>query len=341
MKAAVFHQFGEPDVFRYEDVAEPAPGEGELTIRVAACGINRYDLYLRMGAVFSDIAFPHVLGADVAGTVAAVGAGVNDWREGDDVIAAPGYPMDPVDADVRPENRAPSFEVTGTHAWGGNAEYIRMPARYVLRDQTGLAKHELAAMPLVLMTAVHAVETLGEVNAKSHVLVQAGASGSGQVCVQMAKALGAKVAATVGSPAKVETARQAGADLVINYNETSFTDEVLDWTDGVGVDTVIDNVGGSVFAENLRALRVGGIFVNFGLVGGISSTINFKELFFRQHQLRGSFMGSMAELRRGLDLLRDGVIKPAVDRTYPLRDVAQAHRYIESRAVRGKVVLIP
>lgn len=341
MKAAVIRQFGPPDVFRYDDVPDPKPGSGELVIKVAGCGINRYDLYLRMGAMFTDISFPHVLGADVAGRIAAVGPDVRGWREGDRAIVAPGYPIDPADAEVRPENRAPSFEVTGTHTWGGNAEYIRAPARYVLKDETGLPAEQAAAMPLVLMTAIHAVETLGEVRNGAHVLIQAGASGSGNACIQVAKALGAKVATTVGSPAKVETARLAGADLVIQYNERNFADEVLDWTDGVGVDVVIDNVGASVFEDNLKALRVGGIFVNFGLVGGMKATLNIRELFFRQHQLRGSFMGSMDELRRGLKLLAEGKVKAMVDRTYPLRDAAEAHRYIDSRAVRGKVVLIP
>lgn len=341
MKAAVIHEFGGPEVFRYEDLPEPTPGPGELVVKVAACGINRYDLYLRMGAVVTDLSFPHVLGADVAGTVAGIGRDVTGWKEGDRAVLAPGYPLDPIDWDIEPENRAPSFEVTGTHTWGGNAEYIRMPARFVLRDETDLPPEQVAAMPLVLMTAVHAVETLGEVGPGSRVLVQAGASGSGHACIQMAKALGALVATTVGSDEKIETASSAGAELVVNYNRKSFADAVLDWTDGVGVDTVIDNVGASVFKDNLRALRLGGIFVNFGLVGGMKGTINFRDLFFRQHQLRGSLMGSMDELRRGLRLLASGEIKAAIDRTYPLSAAAEAHRYIDSRAVRGKVVLIP
>ncbi len=341
MKAAVIREFGDPDVFRYEDVAELEHRPGELVIKVGACGINRYDLYLRMGAVFTDIAFPHVMGADVAGTVVAVGADVTGWSEGEAAIVAPGYPIDPADWDVRPENHARSFEVTGTHIWGGNAEYIRVPSQFVVRNETGLPVEQVAAMPLVLMTAVHAVDTLGEVRAGSRVLVQAGASGSGNVCIQVAKALGAHVAATVGSPEKIETATAAGAELVINYNERDFADEILGWTDGVGVDAVIDNVGASVFEDNLRALRLGGIFVNFGLVGGIQAKINFRDLFFRRHQLRGSFMGSMEEFKRGLALLGEGKVKAFVDRTYPLSDVAEAHRYIESRAVRGKVVLIP
>jgi NADPH:quinone reductase-like Zn-dependent oxidoreductase len=341
MKAVCLRAFGGPDVLCYEDLPEPVAGPGELLIKVAACGINRYDLYMRMGAVFRDIEFPHVLGADVAGVVSAVGPDVTGWHEGDAAIVAPGYPIDPADWDIVPENRAPSFEVTGTHTWGGNAESIRVPARFVLKDETGLPPEQVAAMPLVLMTAVHAVETLGEVQGGQTVLVQAGASGSGHACVQVARALGARVAATVGSPEKVETVREAGAERVINYNQERFADAVLDWTDGVGVDVVIDNVGASVFEANLKALRLGGIFVNFGLVGGIEAKLNIRNLFFRQHQLRGSFMGSMDELRRGLRWLADGTVKAPVDRTYPLREAAEAHRYIESRAVRGKVVLVP
>lgn len=340
MKAALIREFGKPDVFRYEDVAEPTPGPGDLLIKVAACGINRYDLYLRMGAMFTDMPMPHVMGADVAGTISAIGSGVTGWHEGDRVIAAPGFPIDPTHWEIRPENLAPSFEVTGTHTWGGNAEYIRMPARYVVKDETNLPADQVAAMPLVLMTAVHAVGTLGEVRAGDRVLVQAGASGSGNACIQVAKALGARVAATVGSAEKIETAAKAGAEFVINYNEQDFADEILGWTDGAGVDVVIDNVGASVFEDNLRALRLGGIFVNFGLVGGIKATLNIRDLFFRQHQLRGSFMGSMEEFNRGLRWLGEGKVKAFIDRTYPLQDVADAHRYIESRAVRGKVVLI-
>lgn len=341
MKAAVIRKFGAPDVMRYEDVPEPKAGAGEVIIRVAACGINRYDLYLRMGAVFEDIDFPHVLGADVAGSIAHVGPEVSGWREGDRVIAAPGYPLDPSDWEIDPENMAPSFEVTGTHTWGGNAEYMRVPARFVFRNETSLPPEQVAAMPLVLMTAVHAVRTLGEVTEGKHVLVQAGASGSGNACIQVARLLGARVATTVGSDEKFAICREAGAELVLNRKERSFADEVLDWTGGAGVDTVIDCVGASVFADNLRALRLGGIFVNFGLVGGMKAELNFRELFFRQHQLRGSFMGSFDELRQGLSWLADGSIRAFVDRTYPLSEAADAHCYIESRSVQGKVVLVP
>ncbi len=345
MKATTIHEFGEPDVFRWEDVPTPAPARGHVVIAVEGCGINRYDLYLRMGAIRRDIRLPHVMGADVVGTIAAVGPDVSGWREGQRVIAAPGFPADPVEWGFKPENQAASFAVTGTLQWGGYAQFMHMPASFIFPDESGLNPVELAAMPLVLVTAVHAVKTLGEVGPGQSVLVQAGASGSGGMCIQLAKALGARVATTVGGPEKVSTAQACGADLVIDYRSDpagpGFADRVLDWTGGRGVDVVIDNVGASVFEDNLRCLKLAGIFVNFGLVGGMKGTLNFRDLFFRQHQLRGSMMGSLDEFRFGLDLLRQRRIKPILDRVFPLRDAAAAHRYIDSRQVRGKVVLTP
>ncbi|MGB0714665.1 MAG: quinone oxidoreductase family protein [Phycisphaerae bacterium] len=341
MKAAYIEEFGAPEVFQYGDVPDPEPGRGELVIKVSACGINRYDLYLRMGAVFTDLTFPHVMGADVAGVIAAIGPDVEGWAVGDRCVAAAGYPLKADEWQIEPINAAPSFEVMGTHTWGGNAEYLRIPARFVLPDDTGLPVADVAAMPLVLMTSLHAVETLGEVGPGQRVLVQAGASGSGHACIQVARAMGAQVACTIGSDEKRGLVEEAGAELIINHRTQDFEACIREWTDGQGVDVVIDNVGASVFEGNLNSLRNGGIFVNFGLVGGMKGTINFRDLFFKRHQLRGSFMGTIDGLRKGLEMMKHGTVRAAVDRQFPLAESAEAHRYIDSRAVKGKVVLIP
>ncbi|MFH0982402.1 MAG: zinc-binding dehydrogenase [Planctomycetota bacterium] len=341
MKAAVINRFGGSDVFEYGEVPASGVQPGQVVIKVLACGINRYDTYLRMGAIIQDIAFPHVMGADIAGEIHEVGTGVTGWKPGRRVVVAPGFPVDSADWGVQPENLAPSYTVTGTKLWGGYAQYVRAPARFVLADEGGLPAEEMACLPLVLVTAVHAVRTLGQAGDGTAVLVQAGASGSGNMCIQVAKALGARVAATVGAAEKVETAAHAGADLVVNYSRENFADRILEWTAGRGVDLVIDNVGGSVFTDNLRCLRKGGTFVNFGAVGGIHGKVNFLELLFRQLTIRGSMMGSMEELRFGLTLLRQGRIRPVLDRAFPLANVKDAHDYMEQRKVRGKIVLLP
>ncbi len=341
MKATVIHGFGKPDVFRYEDVATPQAGPGHVVVKVAACGLNRYDLYLRMGGIRKDIPMPHVMGADITGTVASVGSGVIRISAGQRVIVAPGFPIDERDWDHRPINQAASYTVTGTLLWGGYAEFVRVPERFVIADDTGLAQDALATVPLCLVTAMHAVKTLGQVGGGSTVLIQAGASGSGSLCIQVAKALGGRVMTTVGRPDKVETVRRLGADEVVLRDEQDQVERVRSWTEGRGVDVVIDNVGAAVFDANMKSLRVGGTFVNFGLVSGYKVEFNLKNFFFSQHVFKGSMMGTMEELAEGLVLLKEGKVKPVLDRTFPLKDAAAAHEYVDSRRVQGSVVLLP
>lgn len=341
MKATVIRAFGRPDVFSYEDVGTPSPTPGHVVVKVAACGLNRYDLYLRMGGIRRDLPLPHVMGADVVGTIASLGREVHGFAEGQRVIVAPGFPVDPVDWDHRPINQAPSYAVTGTLQWGGYAEYLHAPARFVIPDDTGLPPDQLATLPLCLVTAMHAVKTLGQAQAGQRVLIQAGASGSGCLCLQVAKALGAEVITTVGSETKVATVRALGADEVIRRDLEDQVERVRQWTDGRGVDLVVDNVGAGVFDANMKSLRVGGTFVTFGLVSGYKTEFNIRDFFFHQHVFKGSMMGTMEELTEGLEWVKSGRIRPVLDRSYPLKDAAAAHEYIDSRAVRGSVVLRP
>lgn len=340
MKATVIHDFGTPAVFSYEDVDTPEPAAGHVVVKVAACGLNRYDLYLRMGGITRDIKMPHVMGADITGNIAAIGEGVTGFTEGQRVIIAPGFPVDPKDWDHEPINQAPSYAVVGTFQWGGYAEYTHMPARFVIPDDTNLPQDQLATVPLCLTTAMHAVKTLGQVGERTKVFIQAGASGSGSMCIQVAKALGAEVMTIVGAEPKVATAESVGADYVIRRGIDDQVARVREWTDGRGADVVIDNVGADVFQANMDSLRVGGIFVNFGLVSGYRTEFNLKNFFFNHHILKGSMMGTESELAEGLDLLRAERIKPVLDKTFPLKDAAAAHEYIDSRAVRGNVVLV-
>lgn len=341
MKAAVIHEFGDCDVLRYEEVADPVSEPDHAIVKVLACGINRYDLFLRAGGIRKHTPLPHVMGADIAGEVVEINGDPHGLEIGQRVVVAPGFPIERSEWGFVPENLAPSYTVTGTSLWGGYAQYVKAPTRFVLPDGTRLPPEQVAAAPLVTVTAVHAVKTLARVQPGFKVLIQAGASGSGSMCIQLAKRLGAEVATTVGSEKKFAFARGCGADLVINHRTESFAERVKDWTDGRGVDVVIDNVGGGVFRGNIDCLRPGGTFVNFGLVGGVKDEINFASLIFKQHRILGSMMGSMAELREGLDMLAEGMLRPNLDRTFPLSQAAAAHAYIDARKVQGNVVLMP
>lgn len=304
MKAVTITAFGDADVLDFGEVATPSPKAGHVLVRIEAVGANYYDTLVRSGAVSQTIPLPHVIGSDVVGRIEKLGAEVDTFALGDRVIVAPGFPSDPAEWNTTPENEAPSYFPTGTYGWGGYAQYMEIPARWVIPDETGLAAEDLATMPLVLVTAVHAVKTLGGVGPGSRVLVQAGASGSGSMAIQVAKALGADVITTVSTDEKAALARAVGADEVVRYRGADVGAAVRGWAGADGIDVVIDPVGGTTMATNLDCLRPRGTVVNFGLSGGVEATIPHLYPFFRnERRIVGSWMGSMAELRFGLDLV--------------------------------------
>ncbi len=341
MKAAVIHAFGDFDVLGYEDIATPKPKPGHLLVKVLAAGVNRLDHYLREGSVVPALPFPHILGTDVVGEVAELGAGVEGFGLGDRVIVVPGYPAEADDYDVHPASLAPSFTLPGLGAWGGYAQYMEAPARCVVRDETGLAPEEAATLPVVLATAVRAVKEVGQVKAGDKVLVHAGASGSGSMHIQVARALGAEVAATVRGDAKGAYARSLGAGLVVNTRHEDFVERVRDWTGGRGADVVIDNLGGAVLAKSIDAVKATGTVVAFGFTAGTEVSFDIRNFFFGQKRLVGSMASDPSDLEWGLTEVRAGRIKPLLDRALPLRQAAEAHRLVAANAVKGNVVLLP
>lgn len=342
MQAVVIRSFGGPEVLNWEEVSTPKPRPGHVLVRVEAVGVNYYDTLIRSGAVSRAIKLPHVGGSDVVGAVEALGDGVSKWSVGDPVIVAPGYPTDPKERLFTPENEAPSYYPTGTFEWGGYARFMEVHERWLLKNDTGLPAEEAATIPLVLVTAVHAVKTLAQVGPGSRVLVQAGASGSGSMAIQVAKALGASVITTVSVKTKANLARKMGADDIIFYRDGNVAEAVREWSGGDGVDAVIDPVGGVAFGDSIRSLKPRGVIVNFGLSGGAEATIPHLYPFFRNElRILGSWMGSMDELRFGLDLVRQGRIRAALDKTLPLKAAQQAHRMLADSAISGKLALLP
>ncbi len=341
MKAAVIHQFGDFDVLKVEDVPTPKPKPGHVLVKVLAAGVNRLDHYLREGSVVPELPFPHILGADAVGEVFALGRNVTGREIGERVIVVPGFALDDAEADIRPTVTAPSFALPGLHITGTYAQYIEVPARALVKDETGLGAEEVATLPVVLATAVHAVKGVGQVKAGDKVLIHAGASGSGSMLIQVAKALGAEVATTVRDDAKGAFAKQAGADLVINTRNEDFVERVKEWTGGQGADVVIDNLGGDVLAKSIEAAKAQGVIVAFGFAAGPEVRFDVRSLFFAQKQLKGSMASDIEDLEWGLAQVKAGEIKPLLDRALPLRDAAEAHRLIANSAVKGNIVLLP
>ena len=342
MQAVTIHAFGDIDVLNFEDLPALRPHPSNVLVRVSAAGTNYYDTLIRSGAVSREIALPHVIGSDVVGEIVELGEGVSGWAVGDKVIVAPGFPHDPSEWDTVPENEATSYYPTGTFGWGGYAQEMEVAARWLIRDDTGLAPEELATIPLVLVTAIHAVKMLCRVGPASKVLVQAGASGTGSMAIQVAKVFGAQVVATVSTVEKAALAHRLGADKVIRDCHTNVSAAVRNWTAGAGVDVVIDPVGGVAMAANFESLRPRGTIVNLGLSGGVEAKIPHLYPFFRnERRIVGAWMGSMAELEFGLDLVKQGKVRPALHKALPLKQARDAHRMIASHEVVGKLALLP
>ena len=341
MKAAVIHQFGSPEVLKYEDVPTPTPKPGHVLIKVLATGVNRLDHYLREGSLVPELPFPHILGSDAAGEVAELGKGVTGFSIGERVIPNPGFPLKEEEYDIRPAATAPSFTLPGLGIPGTYAQYIEIPARWVVKDDTGLRPEEVATLPVPLATGVRSVKEVGEVKVGDKVVVHSGASASGSMQIQVAKALGAQVATTVRNDANIEFAKRAGADLVINTRKEDFVERVKAWTGGLGADVVIDNLGGDVLPKSIDAVKPLGVVVVFGFVAGTETTLNIPNFYFPQKQLRGSMAGDIENFKWGLEQVRAGGIKPLLDRTLPLSQAAEAHRLISTNQVTGNLVLLP
>ncbi|MFQ5912191.1 MAG: zinc-binding alcohol dehydrogenase family protein [Nitrospinota bacterium] len=341
MKAAVIREFGDVDVLKYEEVETPRPKPGHILIKVLAAGVNRLDHSIREGSVIPELPFPHILGSDAAGEVAEPGEGVTGFEIGERVVPVAGYPLKEEDYDIFPAVTAPSFALPGLGIWGAYAQYMEVPAPFVLRDDTGLAAEEVATFPMPLATAVRSVKEVGGVKAGHKVLVHSGASGSGSMQIQVAKALGAQVGTTVRDDAKGEFTKTLGADLVINTRKEDFVERVKEWTGGGGADVVIDNLGGDVLPKSIDAAKGLGVIVAFGFVAGTQVTFDIRNFFFAQKQLRGSMNGDAEDLKWGLEQARAGRIKPTLDRTLPLGQAAEAHRLISTNQVTGNLVLLP
>ncbi len=341
MKASIINEFGGVDVLKYEDIATPKPRPGHILIKVLAAGVNRFDHYLREGSVTQEIPFPHILGSEAVGEVAELGEGVVGFEIGDRVVPICNYPTRKEDYDIHPLSAAPSLILIGMGRWGSYAQYMEAPARWVLKDDSGLKPEELATLPMIMFTGVRAVKVVGEVKAGDKVLVHAGASATGGMMIQVAKVLGAQVATTVLEDAEGEYAKSLGADFAINVRDDDFVERIKQWTDGRGADVVIDNLGGSVFPKSVDAARTLGIVVTMGFVAGTEVTFDIRNFFFGQKQLRGSLFGDVEDFNWGMEQVRAGKIKPCLDRTLPLSQAAEAHRLILTDQLRGSIVLLP
>lgn len=322
MKAVRVHQYGGLEALKYEDVPVPEPGEGEARVKIEAAGVNFIDIYHRIGRYQGSL--PLTLGQEAAGTIDAVGPGVTDVKPGDRVAFA---------------------SVQGTYA-----DFAVAPTWRLLPIPAGVDSQTAAAALLQGMTAHYLALSTYPLKKGDTVLVHAAGGGTGQLLVQIAKRCGARVIGTVSTEEKAALAREAGADEVINYTQVEFDVEVKRLTNNAGVDVVYDSVGKDTFDKSLNCLRRRGCMVLYGASSGAvppldPQVLNAKGSLYLTRPFLGHYTVDRAELlSRANDIFNwvaKGELKVRIDKTFPLAEAAEAHRYLEGRQSKGKILLIP
>lgn len=342
MKAVRFHEHGGPEVLRYEDAPAPEVGPNDVLVRVKAVGVNRLDIWARNGTLPVKVPLPHISGSEVAGEVARIGQAVNGLSEGQSVAIAPYLSCGACEFCLQGEETiCIRSDILGLISNGGYAEYVAVPATHVMPLPDGVGVEQAAAIGLAAITAWHMLVDKAKVKPGETVLIHGASSGVGSAGIQIAKLMGAKVITTAGSDAKLETARQYGADEVINYQQADFFQEVRKLTNKRGVDVVFEHIGQDTWEKSVASLARNGRLVTCGATTGNESKLHIWAFFAKQLQIIGSYGGTRDNLRRLLDVTARGQFRPVVDRSYPLRDLNEALARLESRKQFGKILVCP
>jgi NADPH2:quinone reductase len=318
MRAVRYYETGGPDVLHYEDVPDAIVGEGEVLIKAAAVGVNFSEIGRRKG-IFPlppGVSLPNIPGYECAGIVEEVGPGVEGFAKGDRVLA---------------------WDLPHTYM-----EYVTAPAERVFKVPDNISLTDAAVVSAPFTTGWEVVIARGNIQPGETVLVQAAASGVGIGAVQLAKHIGATVIGTASTDAKLEWAKGYGLDHGVNYATKNFVDEVKRLTGGEGVDAVVDGVGGEVFNKSLECLKMGGRLLTYGVASGVrTAEITVPRLWFGNQSIIGVYANMITrdEFNQILYMLSRGDLRATLDRTWPLQEAAEAHRYIGDRKVKGKVAL--
>lgn len=323
MHAVTLPEPGGPEALVWAEVPAPEPAEGEVLVQVAASAVNRADLLQRQGFYDPPPGASPYPGLECAGRIAALGPGVSGWSVGDEVCALLGG--------------------------GGYAEQVVVPAGQLLPVPEGMETVTAAALPEVVCTVWSNVFMVAHLRPGETLLVHGGASGIGTMAIQLAKAVGARVAVTAGSKEKLDRCAELGADILINYREQDFVEELRAATDGHGADVVLDIMGAKYLDRNVQALAVNGRLAVIGLQGGRKAELNLGAMLVKRAavtatSLRGRPASEKAAIVAAVrehvwPLLADGRVRPVVDSTVPMRDASEAHQALEAGGHFGKILL--
>jgi len=323
MTAIAIRAPGGPDVLTAEPRPVPTPGAGEILVKVGAAGVNRPDVMQRMGQYPPPPGATDIPGLEIAGEVVACGTGVTRWKEGDKVMAL----------------------VIG----GGYAEFCLAHESHALPVPAGISLIEAAAIPETFFTVWYNTFERGRLAAGETILIHGGTSGIGTTAIQLAKAFGAHVIITAGTPEKCEACRKLGAETAINYKTEDFVEATKKATGGRGADVVLDIIGGDYIERNYEAAAVEGRILQIAFQSSPRATVDFRRIMLKRLTHTGSTLRARAVADKGaiaraveakvLPLIAAGRVKPLIDSTFPLRNAAAAHARMESSEHIGKIVL--
>ncbi|MEU3784761.1 NAD(P)H-quinone oxidoreductase [Streptomyces sp900129855] len=324
MHAITIPEPGGPEALVWDEVPDPVPGEGEVLVEVVASAVNRADILQRQGFYDPPPGASPYPGLECSGRIAAIGPGVSGWVVDDEVCAL--------------------------LAGGGYAEKVVVPAGQLLPVPTGVGLVQAAALPEVTSTVWSNVFMIAHLRPGETLLVHGGSSGIGTMAIQLAKAVGVKVAVTAGTKEKLEQCAELGADILINYREQDFVAEVKQATGGAGADVILDNMGAKYLDRNVQALAVNGRLAIIGMQGGIKAELNIGALLGKRAAISATSLRArpleekaaiVAAVREHVwPLLAAGHVRPVVDREIPMSDAPAAHRVVEDSGHVGKVLLV-
>jgi putative PIG3 family NAD(P)H quinone oxidoreductase len=323
MRAVVVTEPGGPDVLKVAEVPDPVAGPGEVLIEIVAAGVNRADLMQRQGLYPPPPGAPPYPGLECSGRIAALGDGTTGWDIGDEVCALLGG--------------------------GGYAEQVAVPAGQLLPLPGGVTLADAAGLPEVACTVHANVFQQAGLQPGETLLVHGGASGIGTMAIQLARARGARVACTAGTPAKLERCRELGADLAIDYTDGDFVDAVRGFTGGNGADVILDIIGAAYLERNVAALATGGRLAVIGLQGGSRAELDLGLLLMKRARVQASTLRARPPAEKAAvvsavgenvwPLISAGWVRPVIDQVLPLAEAPEAHRLIEAGAHVGKILL--
>ncbi|PYO20796.1 MAG: alcohol dehydrogenase [Candidatus Rokuibacteriota bacterium] len=340
MKALAFNEFGGPEKLRLQDVPDPKAAPGEVVVRVRACALNHLDIFVREGIPALKTPLPFWTGCDIAGDVAKVGPDVTGLRVGDRVCVNPNLTCDRCEFCIQGEDSlCVRYGIVGEHLPGGLAELFAVSAENVLPLPAHVSYEHAASFILTNMTAWRMVVTQARVRPGEDVLILGVGGGVSSTAVQIAKLCGARVLVTSSSDAKLERARQLGADVSINYSKEDWESAVYEKTAKRGVDVVLENVGAQTWKQSLRSLRKGGRLVTCGATTGPIAETDIRIVFWKQIHIIGSTMANRREFNDVMRLFFAGRLKAIVDEIVPLKDGAAAQRRLAEGRQFGKIVL--